>query len=72
MRVRWELQIVEKSSPASATLKDGRRPALVPEQIQRALLGHAGQGVADGYGVGFPLTVFAGCAGESEIRRGID
>jgi integrase len=39
------------------TVKDRLRAARVPEAEQRALLGHAGQGVADSYGLGFPLNV---------------
>lgn len=39
------------------SVKDALRRAQVPEEVQRALLGHAGQGVAAGYGVGFPLSV---------------
>jgi len=39
------------------TVKDRLRAARVPEAEQRALLGHAGQGVADSYGNGFPLSV---------------
>ena len=39
------------------TVKDRLRAARVPEAEQRALLGHAGSGVADTYGIGFPLSV---------------
>jgi len=39
------------------TVKDRLRAARVPEAEQRALLGHAGSGVADSYGQGFPLFV---------------
>jgi integrase len=39
------------------TVKDRLRAARVPEAEQRALLGHAGIGVADSYGSGFPLSV---------------
>lgn len=39
------------------TVKDRLRAARVPEAEQRALLGHAGSGVADSYGSGFPLSV---------------
>ena len=39
------------------TVKDRLRAARVPEAEQRALLGHAGSGVADTYGSGFPLNV---------------
>jgi integrase len=39
------------------TMKDALRAARVPDAEQRAILGHSGVGVADGYGIGFPLTV---------------
>ena len=39
------------------SVKDRLRAARVPEGEQRALLGHAGQGIADAYGVGYPLSV---------------
>jgi integrase len=41
------------------TVKDRLRAARVPEAEQRALLGHAGNGVADNYGSGFPLNVLS-------------
>jgi integrase len=39
------------------TVKDRLRAARVPEAEQRTILGHAGSGVADSYGQGFPLSV---------------
>jgi integrase len=42
------------------TVKDRLRAARVPEAVQRAILGHAGSSsVADGYGLGFPVSVLA-------------
>jgi integrase len=37
--------------------KDRLRAARVPEQEQRALMGHSARGVADSYGLGFPVNV---------------
>ena len=34
------------------TMKDAMRAALIPDAVQRAILGHAGVGVADSYGLG--------------------
>jgi hypothetical protein len=44
--------------------KDRLRAALVPEPIQRAIMGRSGRGVADSYGVGFPLRVLADALGK--------
>ena len=37
--------------------KDRLRAAGVPEDVQRALMGHSDGSVASGYGSGFPLSV---------------
>jgi integrase len=44
-------------------VKDRLRAARVPEQEQRALMGHASNSVADGYGVGFPVSILAEAIG---------
>jgi integrase len=44
---------------ARHTFKDRLRAARVPEPIQRALMGHGTDGVADGYGLGYPVTLLA-------------
>jgi integrase len=44
---------------ARHTVKDRLRAARVPESEQRAVMGHAGSGIADGYGLGFPASVLA-------------
>jgi integrase len=44
---------------ARHTVKDRLRAARVPEPEQRALMGHGANGVADGYGLGFPMDVLA-------------
>jgi integrase len=44
---------------ARHTVKDRLRAARVPEAEQRALMGHSSTSVADGYGVGFPVSVIA-------------
>jgi integrase len=41
------------------TFKDRLRAARVPEPIQRALMGHGKDGVADGYGLGYPMALLA-------------
>jgi integrase len=41
------------------TFKDRLRAARVPEPIQRALMGHGKEDVADGYGIGYPMNVLA-------------
>jgi integrase len=41
------------------TFKDRMRAARVPEPEQRAIMGHAGNSVADGYGLGYPMSVLA-------------
>jgi integrase len=41
------------------TMKDAMRAALISDAVQRAILGHAGVGVADSYGLGFPIRVLA-------------
>jgi hypothetical protein len=41
------------------TMNDRMRAARVPDAEQWAILGHAGQGVADAYGTGFPIAVLA-------------
>jgi integrase len=39
------------------SMKDRLRAARVPEDIQKAILGHGSRSVADGYGQGYPLEV---------------
>jgi integrase len=41
------------------TFKDRLRAARVPEHEQRTIMGHAGNSVADGYGLGYPMGVLA-------------
>ena len=44
---------------AGHTVKDRLRAARVPEHESRALMGHGATGVADGYGLGYPMAVLA-------------
>ena len=44
---------------ARHTVKDRLRAARVPEHEGRALMGHGATGVADGYGLGYPMSVLA-------------
>jgi integrase len=44
---------------ARHTVKDRLRAARAPEHEGRALMGHGATGVADSYGLGYPMTVLA-------------
>jgi hypothetical protein len=46
-------------------MKDRLRAAGVPEDIQKALMGHGSRTVADGYGSGYPLKVLLGHLNEA-------
>jgi integrase len=60
---RWARKLVADKSKVfhswRHTVKDRMRAARVPDVEQRAILGHAGNGVADAYGLGYPLKVLA-------------
>lgn len=61
----WLRDVVKIADPRLSfhstrhTFKDRLRAARVPEHEQRAIMGHAGTSVADGYGLGYPLSVLA-------------
>jgi integrase len=65
----WLREVAKISDPsvsyhsARHTVKDRLRAARMPEQEQRALMGHSSNSVADGYGVGFPVSVLAEAIG---------
>jgi hypothetical protein len=44
---------------ARHTVKDRLRAARVPEHEGRAIMGHGATGVADSYGLGYPMSVLA-------------
>jgi integrase len=66
----WLRKVVGITDPrlsfhsARHTVKDRLRAARVPEPEQRALMGHGANGVADGYGLGYPMTVLAEAIGQ--------
>jgi integrase len=59
----WLRKVAKIADPAVSfhsarhLVKDRLRAARVPEAEQRALMGHSSNSVADGYGVGFPVSV---------------
>jgi integrase len=56
---KWlkHLGISKSTHSARHSMKDRLRAARVPEDIQKAILGHGSRSVADGYGQGYPLEV---------------
>lgn len=65
---RWASDPRLSYHSARHTVKDRLRAARVPEVEQRALMGHSSNGVADGYGVGFPVNVLAPSSSPVPLR----
>jgi integrase len=58
--LREHLKIDRTTHSLRHSMKDRLRAAGVPEDLQKALMGHGTKSVADGYGLGFPLGVLKG------------